>query len=64
MAEKRLVIVQDADFFKAKKKPQPSEEETSTVGEEAIISYLDNPSPTTCLIFLADEGIDKRKKIY
>lgn len=67
LAEKRLVIVQNADFFKAKKKNTPARQEVEDVNssqDELLISYLENPSSATCLIFLVDEGIDKRKKIY
>ncbi|MDA8213378.1 MAG: DNA polymerase III subunit delta [Clostridia bacterium] len=67
LAEKRLVIVQNAEFFKAKKKNTPARQEDDDSGssqEESLIRYLENPSTDTCLIFLGDEGIDKRKRIY
>lgn len=67
LAEKRLVIVQNAEFFKAKKKNTPARQEADDSGssqEEPLIRYLENPSTATCLIFLGDEGIDKRKRIY
>lgn len=65
MVDKRLIIVKDAQCFKAKKKGAKGEEaETVSSGEEEFIKYLENPSPTTIIIFLADEGIDKRKKVF
>lgn len=67
MAEKRLIIVRNADFFKSKQKSGPAQaeaEENGNTDEESLLRYLENPSPSTCLIFLADEGVDKRKKLY
>ncbi|HEX3032792.1 MAG TPA: DNA polymerase III subunit delta [Bacillota bacterium] len=66
MAEKRLVIVQYADFFKASKKAQEeeAEEQPVAVSEEPLLQYLENPNPSTCLIFLVDGGVDKRKKLF
>lgn len=66
MADKRLVIVQHAEFFKASKKSQEEEGEELPVAanEEPLLQYLENPNPSTCLIFMVDGGVDKRKKIY
>ncbi len=66
MAEKRLVIVEEALFFQArrKKKDQEEDEEESSTGDDILLEYLKNPATSTCLIFLAAEGVDKRKKIY
>lgn len=61
MADKRLVIVHQADFFKAKKKGGDDEDNT---GEKALLTYLENPPDTTCLIMSLSEGVDKRKKIF
>ncbi|AQS59920.1 DNA polymerase III subunit delta [Desulforamulus ferrireducens] len=66
MAERRLVIVKDAPWFAGKgKSGEQSGEEEKTVGqEEVLIKYLSNPAPTTCLIFLAGNSVDRRKKIF
>lgn len=66
LSERRMVIVKNAGFFKAKRKGKGSEEEGDDRGgdaDKALLAYLENPAPTTCLIFCAD-GIDKKKKVY
>ncbi|MHB8171727.1 MAG: DNA polymerase III subunit delta [Thermincolia bacterium] len=65
MADKRLVIVEEASIFQARrKKKEQEEEEESSAGDDILQQYLNNPATSTCLIFLAAEGVDKRKKIY
>lgn len=61
MADKRLVIVNNAEFFKAKKK---GGEDENNIGEQAFLAYLENPPESTCLIMTLSDGIDKRKKIF
>ncbi|KAB2952300.1 DNA polymerase III subunit delta [Heliorestis acidaminivorans] len=75
-AEKKLILVRDSQFLRppkksqeegeAKKENQPSKKGKSHQGgaEEALIAYLENPSPTTTLIFYSPSGVDKRKKFY
>ena len=74
--EKRLMIVKNPSFFHAKpadkkaKKAQTGEEEEgnieekSPVNEKTLLDYLENPMPTTCLIFIAGASLDKRKKLF
>lgn len=67
MAEKRLVVVKEAQFFKARGKnkgDEVSEDQKIPVQEQRLLEYLGNPSPYTCLIFITSEGVDKRKKLY
>ncbi len=47
-ADRRLVIVRDLEGLS---------------GSEALLSYLDNPSPSTCLILVAGK-VDQRKKLF
>jgi DNA polymerase-3 subunit delta len=76
MAEKRVVIVRDADFFKSRRKAKDeskdrektaagdeAKEEKSPAGEKALLEYLENPSASTCLVFSAG-SVDKKKKLY
>ncbi len=73
LTERRLVIVKNADFFKAKRKPQKKGahndeekdmgEEKPDSSEEVLIRYLENPIDSTCLIFCTD-SVDRKRKIY
>jgi DNA polymerase-3 subunit delta len=68
--ERRLVWVKEAPFFSAKRKKGGAEESDEEEGEakgasgdeEALLRYLKEPIPTTCLVFLAGESVDSRKK--
>jgi DNA polymerase-3 subunit delta len=70
-ADRRLVLVKDAPFFSAKRKKGATEEvdeaeeepkEGAGGGEEALLRYLKAPVASTCLVFLAPDGVDSRKK--
>lgn len=50
LAQTRLIIVKETDKIKAS-------------GLEAFMPYMENPSPSTCLIFIARK-IDKRMRFY
>lgn len=70
MADRRLVIVKDAGFFKAKRKSQDDREDAgeekedkTNSAEKSLLAYLENPVSSTCLIFCTD-SIDKKRKIY
>lgn len=70
MSEKRLVIVKNAGFFKAKRKNRGDgseegneKEEKTDNTEKSLLSYLEEPVNSTCLIFCTD-SIDKKRKIY
>ncbi|MGI6679065.1 MAG: DNA polymerase III subunit delta [Dehalobacterium sp.] len=60
-AEKRLVVVYNVFWFSANK----GEEEKSLqqVNVEPLIEYLNNPSPSTCLVLVAGEKVDGRSKV-
>ncbi|MGI6552107.1 MAG: DNA polymerase III subunit delta [Bacillota bacterium] len=51
-SEKRLVVVKNAPWFEG------------TDEEELLLAYLENPSPTTCLVFLAGDQVDARRRPY
>ncbi len=70
MSEKRLVIVKNAAFFKSKRKNQSDsgkeqneKDEKANSAEKALLSYLEEPVNSTCLIFCTD-SIDKKRKLY
>lgn len=55
---KRLVVVKNAPWFDGKE---------TAGGKEAadlLLPYLQNPCPTTCLVFLTKGSPDKRKRVY
>lgn len=64
MSDKRLVIVQESEWFKSRKKAAAEDGEEKGAGQEKILlEYLANPLDTTCLIFTA-ASIDRKKKLY
>ena len=67
-AERKLILVENAHWFATAKKQANGEEaetpdEKNQVGLEEMLEYLANPSPSTCLVFLAGEKINKNKKL-
>lgn len=58
MGEKRLVIVKSKDAFSGSKGSLSKDD------EEKLVLYLSKIPDTTCLIFIAGEKIDKRKKLF
>lgn len=58
-AEKRLVVVNHVPWFSAVKGEEASQDHNI----DYLLSYLNNPSPTTCLVLVAGEKIDSRRKI-
>jgi DNA polymerase-3 subunit delta len=54
MAERRLVWVQNAELLFTK------------AGDvvEPLVRYVSNPDPSTCLVLMAMEAVDKRGKLY
>lgn len=65
MAEKRVVIVKEAEFFKSrrKNKDENAEVEKSPAGEQVLLDYLNAPATSTCLVF-STGAVDKKKKLY
>lgn len=79
MAERRLVIVKNADYFGTRRKGKNSngeeQEETEETGEkeeksgnaqgvdDALIRYLEAPPASACLIFCAD-AVDRKRRVY
>ncbi len=62
----RLIIVKDYDYlyrkeFKGEEGKESRDDEKET---KDIINYLENFSPTTCLVFWQTKNVDKRKRIY
>lgn len=67
MSGKRLVVVNNATFFKGSKKGGEDEEfrdEGKTADELPLLNYLKEPLPSTCLVFNTGDPVDKRKRIY
>lgn len=70
MAERRLVIVKNAPWFSGKGKSKEGGEDsgeaklTGKGKDKVLLEYLNNPATTTCLIFVAREAVDRRKKLY
>ncbi|SKC79733.1 DNA polymerase III subunit delta [Maledivibacter halophilus] len=57
MGEKRIVMVKTKEAFSGNKGSLSNED------EEKLIKYLSKIPETTCLVFIAGEKIDKRKKL-
>lgn len=66
LSPKRLVVIKNTPFFKSgRRSGEETEEETKVSGSEApLLDYLANPLSSTCLVFIAGETADKRKKIF
>lgn len=68
MAERRLIIVKNAPWFSGKGKGKEGAAESGgakgTGKDTVLLAYLNNPALTTCLIFMAREAVDRRKKTY
>ena len=58
MAEKRVVVVRECSLVTSGKKAEDDRK------AEAILSYIDNISPTTCLVFYVKGKADARKRLY
>lgn len=59
-AEKRLVVVTGVSWFSSGK---GGEEETKNSEVALLLAYLENPAPSTCLVLVAGEKIDGKRKI-
>ncbi|ABO51016.1 DNA polymerase III, delta subunit [Desulforamulus reducens MI-1] len=64
MAERRLVIVKNAPWFSGKGKNEAGGEDKGSGKDTVLLKYLNNPASTTCLVFVAKEAVDRRKKTY
>jgi len=66
-SDKRLVVVRNPLFLKARRAGESSaeaEEAKVPEKEQPLLDYLENPLTSTCLIFTTGEPVDKRKKIF
>ncbi|HEX3014772.1 MAG TPA: DNA polymerase III subunit delta [Desulfobacteria bacterium] len=63
-SEHRLIIVENAPYFKNKRKKNESAPETHDEGDACLLEYLAAPNQASCLLFIADEGINKQKKVF
>lgn len=66
-AARRLVVVKNPSFFKAARRGGETGEGegTNPSGREAaLLEYIKNPSPSTCLVFSTGESVDKRKRLF
>ncbi|KNZ68835.1 DNA polymerase III subunit delta [Thermincola ferriacetica] len=62
MSDKRVVIIENADLFKAQKKTGEKSDQAKSQ-EELLIEYCKQPLDTTCLIFTSD-SVDRKKKLF
>lgn len=60
--DRKIVLVNDCDFFKGKK--GGGEDTSADSGNQELIKYLSTIPQTAVLIFTTGDSIDKRKKIY
>jgi len=59
-AEKRLVFVKNPAFLQSGKKESS---EGSSENERSLLNYLADPLLSTCLVFLVNGPVDKRRKL-
>lgn len=64
----KLVLVENASLWlgggkKNSKQEESGQEEAAKVNLDCLLDYLANPVESTCLIFLAEEGIHKNRKL-
>lgn len=68
LADQRLVIVRDFSLLRPSRNVNSgedfSQEPAGMKSDSSLITYLKNPSPTTCLVFYSPSGVDKRKRIF
>ncbi|OAT82318.1 DNA polymerase III subunit delta [Desulfotomaculum copahuensis] len=69
MAARRLVVVRHARFFTGQGKSKSAadgEDEPVNLspGEQALLDYLKDPLPTTCLILNTGYPVDKRRRLF
>lgn len=67
-SERKLILVENAVWFgTVKKNNEETEEENKAeqtlAGQEEMIAYLADPAPTTCLVFVAGEKVNKSKRL-
>ena len=63
MGERRLVFVQDFAPLSDEKKGRGQSAESAADEAERLLDYLPRVPETACLVFLAGETIDRRKKL-
>lgn len=66
-AARRLVMVKNPSFLKSSRRGGEAGgggESKPTGRESALIEYIKNPSPSTCLVFSTGEAVDKRKRLF
>lgn len=63
-SEKRLVVVENAPYFKNRRKKGEEEQTEQDDGSELLLNYLAAPNPTACLVFVSPEGVNKNKKTF
>ncbi len=62
LAERRLIILRDAAYFKSRRTAGDNEEANPVASDEKkLLAYLELPNPQTTVVMVADE-IDARKK--
>ena len=62
--EKKYIIVKSDNLFKATKKEEEKEDDTSNKDVKLLEKYLNNPSDLCSIIFISYEIPDKRRKIF
>ncbi len=67
VGERRLVVVRKAERFFAtasKRKGLKTGGRNDDDEEKELLEYLKKPCPSTCLVFLAGESVDRRRKVF
>ncbi|BAF59048.1 DNA polymerase III, delta subunit [Pelotomaculum thermopropionicum SI] len=69
LAGKRLVVVKNPAFLQPAGKtgdgPAGDEKGAKSSGKESpLLKYLENPPSSTCLVFVAGESVDRRRRLF
>lgn len=67
-SSQKLVLVENASLWlgggkKSGKGEERNQEETAAVNLDSLLTYLEHPVENTCLVFLAEAGIHKNRKL-
>lgn len=63
-AASKLIIVENCPWFANKKRDTEDDEpENAAADTDELLAYLQNPAPTTVLVFIGGESINRAKKL-
>lgn len=69
MTQRKVVVVAETPLFQSRQATgtnsrQDGQEESKDGREDALLTYLASPNPSTCLVFTTANSVDARKKLF